>query len=445
MTDTEDHRFAGRELPQWYDDAKFGIFIHWGAYTVPCYAPVDRDMGDLFAAGDWAEVFKWSPYTEWYLNSWSLEGSPTAAHHAATYGDRTYESFVEEFHERSAGVDTAAWAPLFQQAGAKYVVPVTKHHDGFLMWRSDIPNPHKTRWMAERDHIGALADAVRAEGMRFGLYYSGGLDWTFQPPPVRDLMGLFTNIPAMPEYGEYAIAHVQELVDRFRPSVLWNDIGWPQHLDPADTIGDYYDVVPDGVVNDRFNVISVMQGKLHADFRTPEYSTKASEGHKWEVCRGIGRSFGYNRMEDDSTYPSPEDNIWMLVDIVARGGNLLLNVGPSADGQIPLVQVIRLTAMGWWLRVNGDAIYGTRPAGVATTTDGQPVAYTYRDGASYAIVKGAPHDEVRFPFVRPPEGAEVRMLGNSRVLPHTWRDGELRIELPDHLPAAPATAFSISA
>ena len=101
-------QFADRPLPQWYDDAKLGIFIHWGPYAVPCYAPVDRDMGDLFAAGNWAEVFKWSPYTEWYLNSWSLEGSPTAAHHTDTYGDRTYESFVDEFRSRSAGVDTAS-------------------------------------------------------------------------------------------------------------------------------------------------------------------------------------------------------------------------------------------------------------------------------------------------------------------------------------------------
>ena len=89
------HPYADRPLPEWYDDAKFGIFIHWGPYAVPCYAPVDHDMGDLFAEGDWAGVFRNSPYTEWYLNSWSLEGSPTALHHAANYGDRPYAGFVE--------------------------------------------------------------------------------------------------------------------------------------------------------------------------------------------------------------------------------------------------------------------------------------------------------------------------------------------------------------
>ncbi len=399
-------------------------------------------MGDLMRAGDWAEVFKWSPYTEWYLNSWSIEGSPTAAHHAATYGDRTYESFVEEFRERSRTVEVAHWASLFQQAGARYVVPVTKHHDGFLMWRSEIPNPYKADWMSDRDHVGELAQAVRALGMRFGLYYSGGLDWTFQAPPVRDLASLFGNIPAMPEYGDYITAHVDELVRRYSPSVLWNDIGWPFHLDPNEVIRRYYDAVPDGVVNDRFNMIASAQGTLHADFHTPEYSTTATT-KKWEVCRGIGRSFGYNRMENESTFPTVDDNIWMLADIVARGGNLLLNVGPSADGQIPMAQVVRLTALGWWLRVNGDAIYGTTGAGTATTADGRPVGFTHRTGTTYALVKGAPAGEVAFPFAAPAAGAEVHMLGNDRALPHSWHDDELRIVLPDHLPAAPATVFAV--
>jgi len=435
--------FAGRPLPQWYEDAKFGIFIHWGPYAVPCYAPVDRDMGDLMRAGDWQEIFKWSPYTEWYLNSWAIEGSPTEAHHAATYGPQVaYSDFVEEFRARSAGVDVSHWAELFVAAGARYVVPVTKHHDGFLMWRSGVPNPFRDGWMAERDHIGELAAAVRAAGLRFGLYYSGGLDWTFREPPIRDLMSLFTNVPSTPEYLDYATAHVHELIERFSPSVLWNDIGWPGNGDPVDIIRHYYEHVPDGVVNDRFNMLASATGQLHADFVTPEYSTTAGN-RKWEVCRGIGRSFGYNRMEDESTFPTVDENIWMLVDIVARGGNLLLNVGPSADGQIPMAQVVRLTAQGWWLRVNGEAIHGTTPGGTSTTTDGRPVAYTRSATARFATVKGSPADEVAFECDRPGDGAEVTMLGNSRVLPHTWHDGVLRIRVPDQLPAAPATVFAI--
>ncbi len=438
------HPFEGRPLPQWYDDAKFGIFIHWGPYAVPCYAPVDHDMGDLFAAGNWAEVFRFSPYTEWYMNSWALEGSDTAAHHNATYGDRTYRGFVEEFRERSAGASTGAWAPLFAQAGARYVVPVTKHHDGYLMWPSAVTNPHRADWQTERDHVGELAAATRDEGMRFGLYYSGGLDWTFREPHIDSILSMIQNIPDQPDYREYAVAHVDELIERYRPSVLWNDIGWPASLDPNDVYTRYYDAVPDGIVNDRFNMLATRQGTLHADIATPEYSTKASGTRKWEVCRGIGRSFGYNRMEREDTLTPVDDLIWMLADIVARGGNLLLNVGPDADGRIPLAQAVRLTALGWWLRVNGAAIYGTHGDGVTATGDGREVGLTSRDGVRYAIVRGAPADAVELVGVAAPDGAEVRMLGNDRVLPHTTYEGNLRITLPDHLPAAPATVFSIS-
>lgn len=438
--------FADRALPAWYDDAKFGIFIHWGPYAVPCYAPVEHDMGDLFARGDWAAVFRNSPYTEWYLNSWSLEGSPTAQHHASVYGDRPYAGFVEEFRERSRGVGMDAWADLFAAAGARYVVPVTKHHDGFVMWRSGVENPHRSGWMAERDHVGELAEAVRRRGQRFGVYYSGGLDWTFVPPPIDSLLGMLQAIPTSPEYCEYALAQVHELIERFSPSLLWNDIGWPRPLDPNDTFAHYYGRVPDGIVNDRFDLVAVAQGRLHSDIATPEYSTKASAVRKWEVCRGIGRSFGYNRMETEATMPSVDELVWMLVDIVARGGNLLLNVGPTADGQIPIAQAARLTALGWWLRVNASAIYGTRPwrTPVLTAGDGRAVRCTASGDMVYACVQGAPSGELRLPGIGVGDGSEVRMLGNDRTLPHRVVGDELVITLADHQPPAPATVFAIT-
>jgi alpha-L-fucosidase len=448
---TPTHPFADRPLPTWYDDAKFGIFIHWGPFTVPCFAPVGHNMGEMMEAGDWAQAFRESPYSEWYLNSWSLEGSSTARHHAEHHGSRTYESFVEEFHARSAGFDISTWADLFVQAGARYVVPITKHHDGFVLWRTSVPNPFKDSWMSERDHIADLADAVRERGMRFGTYYSGGLDWTFEPPPIDSFMSMINKIPSSQAYLDYATAHVHELVDRFAPDVLWNDIAWPLSSDPNEIFRYYYDRVPEGVVNDRWNLLAVRGGALHADFSTPEYSTKADEVRKWEVCRGIGRSFGYNRAETEATMTTVDDLVWMLVDIVARGGNLLLNVGPTADGVVPLAQVVRLTALGWWLRVNGDAIFGTRPwtRPSDVTDDGREVRFTCRGADQrYAIVQGAPAHEVRFHDVPVGEGTEIRMLGNDRVLPHTERitehGHELLVSLPDHLPAAPATVFSIS-
>ena len=338
-----------------------------------------------------------------------------------------------------------AWADLFAAAGAHYVVPVTKHHDGFLMWQSEIENPHRSGWMAERDHIGELAEAVRRRGQRFGVYYSGGLDWTFSPPPIDSLLAMMQAIPNSPEYCEYATAHVRELIERFSPSLLWNDIGWPRSLDPNDTFTHYYDRVPDGIVNDRFDIVAVSQGRLHSDIATPEYSTKASSDRKWEVCRGIGRSFGYNRMETEATMPSVDELVWMLVDIVGRGGNLLLNVGPTADGQIPIAQAARLTALGWWLRVNGSAIYGTRPwrAPVLTANDGRAVRCTTNGSTVFACVQGAPSGDLRVPGLAVQEGSVIRMLGNDRPLPHRMSGDALVVTLADHQPPAPATVFAI--
>jgi alpha-L-fucosidase len=426
--------FADRSLPRWFDDAKFGIFIHWGPYAVPCFAPVDKDMGELFASGKWEEVFRWSPYTEWYPNTMSLEGSATAAHHHATYGDRDYASFIDEFESRCVGVDVAQWAQLFADAGARYVVPVTKHHDGYAMWDRD--------GTGGVDYVTSLCREVRARGLRFGTYYSGGLDWRFSPPPIRNLAEMIAAIPTGADYAELVVADVADLVSRYQPDVLWNDIGWPPVLDPNDTFVSYYTAVPHGVVNDRFDFIAAAQGRLHADFITPEYSsTPRDPTRKFEVCRGIGRSFGYNRMESDATLATVDELVWMLVDIVARGGNLLLNVGPTADGQIPLAQASRLLAIGWWLRVNGDAIYGTSAGGVGVTGDGREVRYTRRDETTYAMVRGTVDGRVELPNAPVTGVQEVRLAGSPRVLPFSTVHDVLRVELPDHLPASPVTTL----
>ena len=168
-------------------------------------------------------------------------------------------------------------------------------------------------------------------------------------------------IPQTPEYLAYADAHWHELIDRYRPDVLWNDIGYPAAADLPALFERYYAAVPDGVVNNRFDWIGQTAGSVHCDFVTPEYSTKGDPNRKWESTRGIGTCFGYNRQEDERRYLSPDALVRMFVDVVAHGGNLLLNVGPNADGTIPWVQAQRLLALGWWLRTNGDAIYGTRP------------------------------------------------------------------------------------
>jgi alpha-L-fucosidase len=438
---------GSRPLPAWYDDAKLGIFVHWTAAAVPAYAPVNESPFDLAAEGGWEEAMRRSPYTEWYQNSIAIEGSPAAIHHAEVHGNRPYDDFVETFLAGHAGWQPEPWADLFQAAGARYVVLVTKHHDGVLLWPSEARNPNKARWASDRDLVGDLAAAVRERGLRYGTYYSGGLDWSFGGVPMRDFQQMLAAIPQTDEYVAYVQAHWHELIERYRPDVLWADIGSPAALDLSDLFARYYDAVPDGVINNRFDWVRQSVGQVHCDFVTPEYSTKGDADRKWESTRGIGTSFGYNREEDESSYLSADALVRMFVDIVAHGGNLLLNVGPNGDGTIPFVQAQRLLALGWWLRTNGDAIYGTRPWSRTdgVTGDGQDVRFTTRDGAVFAIVCGTPGRAVVDLDVTPAEGATVHLLGHTAALPWERTDVGCRIRLPVRPAEGPALALRLSA
>ncbi|HLT17051.1 MAG TPA: alpha-L-fucosidase [Acidimicrobiales bacterium] len=438
----------GRPLPSWYDDAKLGIFVHWTAAAIPAFAPVRDSPFDLAAEGGWEEAMRCSPYTEWYWNSISIEGSPAAEHHAAVHGDRPYDDFVQRFLDLHAGWQPEPWVDLFEQAGARYVVLVTKHHDGVLLWPSDTPNPHKARWASDRDLVGELAALVRARGLRFGTYYSGGLDWTFGGLPMTDFQAMLAAIPQTDDYVAYVDAHWHELIERYRPDVLWGDIGSPAAFDIDGLFADYYAAVPDGVVNNRFDWIAQTAGMKHCDFVTPEYSTKGDPARKWESTRGIGTSFGFNRLESEDTYLAPDELIRMFVDIVAHGGNLLLNVGPTGDGVIPFAQAQRLLALGWWLRTNGDAIYGTRPwtRHAGQTGEGHEVRFTHSPDADAlnAVVLDTPTSDVVELDVTPPPDAEVRLLGHGEPLAWEATPGGCRVTLPGQPPEGPAIALRIT-
>ncbi|MFX1457490.1 MAG: alpha-L-fucosidase, partial [Promethearchaeota archaeon] len=166
------------EVPEWFHDAKFGIFIHWSLSSVPAFAITGIDLVDSMKKGI-EEHFKNNPYAEWYLNSLRISGSPTQIYHEKTYGtDFSYSDFVPIFNEEIKKWDPDEMAELFNKAGAKYVVLVTKHHDGFLLWPSDYSNPKKENYHASRDIVGELTAAVKKRGMKMGFYYSGALDWS---------------------------------------------------------------------------------------------------------------------------------------------------------------------------------------------------------------------------------------------------------------------------
>ena len=173
-------------LPDWYAGAKLGIFIHWGLYSVPGWAPLSHPDHD-FSSNDY---IKNDPYAEWYLNTMRIPGSPTEAYHREHYGaDYDYYNFAAIFNRESKKWKPEEWAATFHEAGAKYVVLTSKHHEGFTLWPSTTPNPSPTlpkdEQHAERDIVGDLTAAVTKERLRMGLYYSGGYDWTFNTGPIE--------------------------------------------------------------------------------------------------------------------------------------------------------------------------------------------------------------------------------------------------------------------
>jgi alpha-L-fucosidase len=413
---------AAHPLPEWFDQAKLGIFVHWGLYSVPAWAPPTGEFGAVTSRKGWKYWFENNAYAEWYWNSMRLAGSPTQVHHRQEYGDQPYEIFAPRFEQAAARWRAEEWAEIFAQAGARYAVMVTKHHDGYLLWPSGVRNPRRASWQSRRDYVGEFTTAMRAQGLEAGLYYSGGLDWTFEPGPIRDFTSLIASVPSAPAYGQYATAHWRELIERYQPRILWNDIGYPGGTNLDALFAGYYNECPDGLVNDRFSPMDFghkgslkrrilvplfswlgqwamkagnmpAPANVHSDFRTPEYSVYAqAPSFKWEATRGLGLSFGYNQAEGEEHTLPAEKLVHTFIDIVSKGGNLLLNIGPDAAGRIPGAQRSRLEALGAWLAVNGEGIYASRPwvRSEGTTSDGLGLRFTCRDGRVYAFLLGQP-------------------------------------------------------
>ncbi|MDL2206048.1 alpha-L-fucosidase [Eubacteriales bacterium OttesenSCG-928-N13] len=371
-------------LPAWYDDAKLGIFIHWGLYSVPAWAEVTWELGGEPSDEEWHAH---NPYAEWYLNTLRIEGSPARAHHEKTYGkDFNYEQFADLFTCEKWQPDQ--WAKLFKQAGAEYVVLTTKHHDGFCLYPSKYTEYNSMNYGAKRDLTGDLAQAVRAEGMKMGTYYSGLFDWTTHPHP-RLRHDVYDSYNRTYAFADYSYNQANELVDLYKPSILWNDIGWPDkgQGDLPSLFAHYYNTVAEGLINDRWSV-------PWCDHTTAEYLTgQRSLEKKWEMCRGLGLSFGYNQNEGDETVMSGEKLVRLLCEFVSHNGNLLINIGPRADGTIPEIQVDRLMKLGAWMQKHGEAIKGTRiwtQKQQDDLGDGRTVFYTVKGNDLYAIIDGLP-------------------------------------------------------
>jgi alpha-L-fucosidase len=329
-----------RPTPEWWLDAKFGIFIHWGMYSVPAFT-------------------KKGNYSEWYQNSLNKNSHEGLVRefHEKNYGDRTYYDLAEDFHAEMFEPDE--WAKLFEDAGARYVVLTSKHHDGYCLW----PNDQATLtwgfpWSSDvvgpgRDLVGDLFKALNKTKVKPGLYFSL-YEW-FNPLWEFD-KEKFAKEHSMPQ--------LYELAERYKPWVIWADGDWdatPEQWKSPEFLAWLYNessIRDKVVVNDRWG--SGVRFK-HGGIYTPEYQPDMDfEDHAWEESRGMGHSYGYNRAEDAWDYNSAQSLVLHLIDKVSRGGNFLLDIGPDSHGNIPPIMQDRLLEIGKWLAVNGEAIYGTR-------------------------------------------------------------------------------------
>lgn len=475
-----------RENPQWFSDAKFGIFIHWGLYSVPGY------------------ITKGS-YAEWYGNFLMKEldensnKEDSIRHFAAKdYQDRVYREGFEYSDFRDLFTchqfDAKQWAGIFKNSGAKYVVLTSKHHDGFCLW----PNKEASKsfgmpWNSaevgpKRDLVGELTQAVRSEGIKMGLYYSIW-DW-FNPywtPEQQEIMssgamavdfdeaknGEKAESDAKVQTAKVALSkyihnvmypQFKQLVKDYQPSLIFSDGDWWMDDDLWETkplLAWLFNNAPNKdevVINDRWG-----EGRgVHGGYFTTEYGSGFDKIDKdWEENRGIGCSFGYNRIESLEDYKSSQELIYVLIDIVSRGGNLLLNIGPRADGLIPVIMQQRLSDIGDWLEINGEAIYETKSfdrtcqwskgtkaveareeysveydiMSLTVNPDKgmarKEILFTQKGDSLYCICPVYPKKRLVIKDVELNLGATVEMLGYDKLLKWNKKGSNIIVEVPD--------------
>ena len=457
----------GYQVPTWYEDGKFGIFIHWGPYCVPAFG------------------------NEWYPRNMYLQNSREFVYHQKVFGHQSkfgYKDFIPMFTAEK--FDATAWADLFLRAGAKFVVPVAEHHDGFAMYDSALSNWTAAKMGPKRDIIGELAAATRKQNMVFGVsshraehwwFFNGGRDFDsdVQDPAYADLYGPAVSLPN-DRYGldvkprpdatflEDWLARCSEIVDKYQPQLFWFD-WWIEQ-----TVFQPY--------LQRFASHYYNRGLEWGKGVAINYKNKSFPGNSaildiergqlkdirpmlWQNDTSVSKnSWGYIQHHD---YKAGTSIIHDLIDVVSKNGALLLNIGPKPDGTIPEPEQAMLLEIGRWLAINGEAVYDTRPwqvYGEGPTevfeggfTDTKRAAFTSRDirytakgDTVYAILLGWPETgEASIGWLRagsPLYGGAIQsvaLLGSAEPLQWSRDAGGLKVKLPAQKPCDAAFALKI--
>jgi len=411
-----------RPVPEWFSDVKFGIFIHWGVYSVPAWAPADADIG-IYAK-----------YSEWYwkrINEDSKAGKLFRDYHNGMYGeDFRYQDFAGDFN--ASHFDAAHWADVFKRSGAKYVVLTSKHHEGFTLW----PSEQSWNWNSvdigpHRDLCSELTKAVKEAGLHMGFYYSL---YEWYNPLYHNNIEKYVD--------DHMIPQMKDLVITYEPDILWTDGEWDHNSEKwksTEFLSWLYNESPvkeNVCTNDRWG--KETRG-VHGGYYTTEYDLVHGEkgigdiDRPWEECRGIGTSFGYNRMEGPDNYMTSNELIDLLVEKVANGGNLLLDIGPTSDGLIPPIQQQRLLDMGEWLNINGEAIYETSKWEGSKDNDMENIFFTKKDDDLYVICTQFPEKPVRVEGIKRPESVEL--LSYKGKIDTKFSRRTITIEIPFFSPA----------
>ncbi|XP_050462733.1 alpha-L-fucosidase isoform X2 [Cataglyphis hispanica] len=402
-----------RPLPSWYDEAKFGIFIHWGVFSVPSFG------------------------SEWFWNNWKEETTSTKYHDFMKQRyppNFTYQDFAHDF--TAEFFNASEWTELFKTSGAKYVVLTSKHHEGYTLW----PSKYSFSWNSmdvgpKKDLIGELAEAIRSKtNIRFGLYHSM-YEW-YNPLYVADKRNNFTTDIFV---TQKIIPELQELVETYKPEIVWSDGDWEasdSYWKSKEFLAWLYNESPvkdTVVVNDRWGSNMPCH---HGGFFTctDRFNPGVLLPHKWENCMTIDKkSWGFRRNAILSEYFTLAELVKELIVTVSCGGNLLMNIGPTKDGIISPIFEERLRGMGAWLTINGEAIYDTKPWAIQNDTLTGSTWYTQSKNEKqlYASILEWPEDNILLlGSLKISKNFQIQLLGYSSIIPWKQYDDKLEIYLP---------------